>query len=437
MSNRGHTNKTWKHASKIKAAKGAYRQDERKCAYCPGKPITLYNNTTAVEEEPQDEWYDGDYDAMVRVECDYRMRTDNGASQRLHKQKSEVFTYVSPPCKTSTARENVEAAERMQRLTIDRQERMQRLQVQEMVVQDLVDKRLIELQQQAPRNSTMQVICSVLATAVGIMMMIIMVLLVKHEEGYSGPRLKGRGRGSGSSDEDVEKHHEHDGKRTSMQQRRAKWAQELKNDDIVVRHKAGAYTCTPNWLSRTWRQWCLWWEHQGYSGPRLTGEGRNGGCGGSTDEDADEDDEDHDDMRYAIRVSMSDTPRRPPPANTTATQPSTVNNTRCPVCGAKFKPSKNARSDCKERSAKSNMEKQALKKGDEDHKALAEALRAEDDHLDNWQGGRVPPGETRNASNWQRHTDQEWRTYIGHYNRHNYAHASGRPTEGIKQPTFW
>ena len=44
------------------------------------------------------------------------------------------------------------------------------------------------------------------------------------------------------------------------------------------------------------------------------------------------------------------------------------------------------------------MEKHALKKEDEDHKDLAEALRAEDCHLDNWQEGRVPPGETRNAS---------------------------------------
>ena len=57
-------------------------------------------------------------------------------------------------------------------------------------------------------------------------------------------------------------------------------------------------------------------------------------------------------------------------------------------------------------------------KGDAPHRAVAEALNAEDEHLDNWQRGRVPPGETRNASNWQRHTDQEWRTYIGHYNRH-------------------
>ena len=164
LSNRGHTNKTWKHASKIKATKCAYRQDERKCAYCPGETTTLYSNTTAVKEEPQDEWYDGDYDAMVRVDRDCRIRTDNGASQKLHKQKSKVFTYVSPPCQTYT--------------TVT-QERMQRLQMQEMVVQDLVNKRLIGFQQQAPRNSTMQVICSILATTIGIMTVIVMVLLVK------------------------------------------------------------------------------------------------------------------------------------------------------------------------------------------------------------------------------------------------------------------
>ena len=43
---------------------------------------------------------------------------------------------------------------------------------------------------------------------------------------------------------------------------------------------------------------------QRLSGPRITGEGRNDGCGGSTDEDADEDEEDYDDMRYDIRVSI-------------------------------------------------------------------------------------------------------------------------------------
>ena len=151
-----------------------------------------------------------------------------------------------------------------------------------------------------------------------------------------------------------------------------RWAQELKNNDIVVhvRHKAGAHT--PNWLNRTCRQWCLWWGHQGYNGPRITGEGRNGGCGGSTDEDADEDEEDYDSMNYDSNT---------PPASTTATHPS--NNAQCTICGAKFKPSKNARPDCLERSAKSNMEKHALQKGDENHKALAEALRAEDCHLDN------------------------------------------------------
>ena len=67
-----------------------------------------------------------------------------------------------------------------------------------------------------------------------------------------------------------------------------------------------------------------------------------------------------------------------PPANTTATQPSTANNTKCTVCGKKFKPSKNARPDCLERSAKSNLEKHALqlaKKDDEKHRALAKKLR--------------------------------------------------------------
>ena len=163
-----------------------------------------------------------------------------------------------------------------------------------------------------------------------LLMVIIVVLLVKHEEGYSGPNLQGRGRSKGSSSKDAEDHHEHDSKRTSMQQRVARCARELKDNDIVVRHTTGAHT--PNWLSRTWWQWCLWCEHQGYIDPRTTGKGRNGGCGGSTDEDADEDDDKYDDMRHAIRVSMSDTPRRLPPANTaTAEAEQPKKGAKCPV----------------------------------------------------------------------------------------------------------
>ena len=107
-----------------------------------------------------------------------------------------------------------------------------------------------------------------------------------------------------------------------------------------------------------------------------------------------------------------------PPVNTTMPL---VKGARCPICNARFKPSKNARPGCGERSAKSNLERHAQKKGEDGdaaHMSVAEALRAVDPHLDNWQLGRVPPGEVRDASNWVRNTDQEWRTYIGHYNRH-------------------
>ena len=116
-----------------------------------------------------------------------------------------------------------------------------------------------------------------------------------------------------------------------------------------------------------------------------------------------------------------------PPANITSTQPEvacSIWGIKCTVCGKNFKPSKNARPDCLERSAKSNLEKHARKKGDEAHMAVAKVLKAEDPHLDNWQQGRVPPGETRDASNWQRQTDQEWRNYIGHYNRHMNMHRA-------------
>jgi hypothetical protein len=171
---------------------------------------------------------------------------------------------------------------------------------------------------------------------------------------------------------------------------------------------------------------------EGYSGPKLRGRGH---CGGSTDEDAEGDDEDHS-MDYD-----SDTP----PANITATQPEVACRTcglvfggpnqerpicctslkaECTACGKKFYPSKDARPDCLERSAKSNLEKHARQKGDEAHMAVAKVLKAEDPHLDNWQQGRVPPGETRDASNWQKQTDQEWRNYIGHYNRHMNMHRA-------------
>ena len=107
-------------------------------------------------------------------------------------------------------------------------------------------------------------------------------------------------------------------------------------------------------------------------------------------------------MRYAIRVSMSDTPRMPPPANTTAAEATTAaqpkKGAKCPVCQAKFRQCKNARPECAERSAKSNLERHCTTKGDAPHRAVAEALKAEDEHLDNWQQGRVPPGETRDAA---------------------------------------
>ena len=148
-----------------------------------------------------------------------------------------------------------------------------------------------------------------------------------------------------------------------------------------------------------------------YSGPRITGGGRTGGCGGGTDMDTDDTDE-SDEEHY--EDYDSDTP----PVNTTVPL---VEGARCPVCDAKFKPCKNARPGCEVRSAKWNLERHAQKKGedgDASHLSVAEALRAVDPHLANWQIGKVPPGEVRDVSNWVGHTDQEWRSYTGHYNRH-------------------
>ena len=123
-----------------------------------------------------------------------------------------------------------------------------------------------------------------------------------------------------------------------------------------------------------------------------------------TDESDDEYDEDSD----------SDTP----PVNNTMPL---VKGARCPVCNAKFKPCKNVRPGCEERSAKWNLERHTQRKeedGDASHMSVAEALRAVDPHLGNYQTGKVPLGEVRGASNWLRNTDQEWRTYVGHDNRH-------------------
>ena len=100
-------------------------------------------------------------------------------------------------------------------------------------------------------------------------------------------------------------------------------------------------------------------------GPRLTGEGRIGGCGGATDENTDVNDDEYDDMGDA----MSDTP----PTNTIAAKASTAvepkKDARCPVCNARFKQSKNARPDCGERLAKSNLERHGQNKGREKREA--------------------------------------------------------------------
>ena len=64
-----------------------------------------------------------------------------------------------------------------------------------------------------------------------------------------------------------------------------------------------------------------------------------------------------------------------PPASTTM---AVKKGARCPVCNARFTQSKNARPECGERSAKSNLERHAQKKGedgDEAHMAVARKHR--------------------------------------------------------------
>ena len=72
-------------------------------------------------------------------------------------------------------------------------------------------------------------------------------------------------------------------------------------------------------------------------------------CGGLTDEDADEDDSEGD--SYDVRVSMSAVPVD------ASAEPK--KGTRCPVCDTRFRQSKDARSECLERSAKSNLGRHA------------------------------------------------------------------------------
>ena len=105
------------------------QKDKRKCAHCPGETITLYNRTPAGEKELQGEWYDEDYDAMVQTGHDCRMLT--------HK----------------------DGLERMQRLS------RANVQRQEMMMQEPSNKRIIQIQQQTPGYSTIQVICNILATS--------------------------------------------------------------------------------------------------------------------------------------------------------------------------------------------------------------------------------------------------------------------------------
>ena len=139
-------------------------------------------------------------------------------------------------------------------------------------------------------------------------------------------------------------------------------------------------------------------------------------CGGSTDEDADMDDGEGD--SYAVRVSMSAVP-----ADTSA-EPK--KGAKCPVCGARFRQSKDARSECLERSAKSNLGRHAYEKGDDAHMEVLKKLKEADPDLDNWQKGRVPPGGTRDATNWQPHTPEQWSMILGRFNRHYSMSSTGQ-----------
>ena len=64
-------------------------------------------------------------------------------------------------------------------------------------------------------------------------------------------------------------------------------------------------------------------------------------------------------------------------------------------------------------------------------------LKEADPDLDNWQKGRVPPGGTRDATNWQPRTPGEWSMFLGRFNRHYRMSSTGQERALRGDPRLW
>ena len=377
---------------------------------------------------------------------------------------------LSPQCVTYTAADGTNLMQRMTQLEL----KVQQAEVQEMINNQVITRVDTAYQPAPTTNGTMQVVCSILATAVGMMMVIIAMLLSRQEEGYVGPKIAGRGcsKKPAKKVEEMDPYEPktmqtrmHTNKPNGKQQTRmARYARELAEMEASMQdcfhkpykshcytvHIPGAHNHTADQLSQ---------YH--YKGPRnITGKGRTGGCGGSSDEDSEEYSEyDDEELYQAVKPASKTKPAKqvvfigqpagiehlisaaintygPWDSSGSGKSPSQHNHdeaarilvdqqqtTKCWICNQVFKPCKNAAPGRHLRSAKWACQQHSLSKIDDTHngaahKRLAEELQAEDPELEYWQLGRLAPGEKRCKKNWKSNTDQEWKRYIDHYNRH-------------------
>ena len=146
-------------------------------------------------------------------------------------------------------------------------------ELQEVIGNQTITRVDTNLQPAATANSTMQIICTILATAVGMMIAFTMMLLSRQEGGYSGPELTGKGRS------------ERPDKVEEMEPYKPRGTQELAEIDTATmhcHHNSGVHTHVPDQFSQ-------YGQHGGYKEPHIAGKGRIGNlpfsCGGGTDED--------------------------------------------------------------------------------------------------------------------------------------------------------
>ena len=270
----------------------------------------------------------------------------------------EVSTVLlSPQCVTYTVADGTNLMRRMTQLEL----KMQQAEVQEMINNQVITRVDTAYQPAPTTNGTMQVVCSILATAVGMMMVIIAMLLSRQEEGYVGPKLAGRGcsKKPAKKVEEMDPYEPktvqtrtHTNKPNGKQQTRiARYARELAEMEACMQdcfykpYKPGRCYTVPNPGHNTTAdqlsQWntpvlpdgitvnpskCTWAATElpilgtthsvnpatyHYKGPRIAGKGRIGGCGGSSDEDSEEYSEYDDEELYeAVKPASKTKPAK-------------------------------------------------------------------------------------------------------------------------------